>query len=225
LIPLKDSRRSPGIAWGTWSLVALNLAVFVWELRQGEELAAALGRIALSPAAALAPGSAADWALLLPRLVAAMFLHGGWLHLLGNMAFLAVFGDDVEGKVRLRRFLLLYLGSGLIASLAQIAASPRSDAPLVGASGAIAGVLGAFLVLFPKARLAGVLPLGCLVVPMRSRAFLFIPFWFLLQLYGALAAPPGSVIGGDGGGSGTAWYAHLAGFAAGPLLLFALRRR
>ncbi len=138
------------------------------------------------------------------------------------MAFLAVFGDDVEGKLRLRRFLILYLASGLVASAAQIAFSPRSTLPLIGASGAIAGVLGAFLVLFPKARLAGVLPLGCLVIPMKSRAFLFIPFWFLLQLYGALSAPPGSVIEGGGG---VAWYAHLAGFAAGPVLLFLLRRR
>jgi membrane associated rhomboid family serine protease len=222
LIPLKDSRRSPGIAWGTWSLVAVNLAAFVWELRQGAGLPAAIGQLALSPAAAIAPGSLPEILLRLPRLVAALFLHGGWLHLLGNMAFLAVFGDDVESRLRWRRYLLLYLGSGLVASLAQIAASPRSGLPLIGASGAIAGVLGAFLVLFPKARLAGILPLGCLVIPMKSRAFLFIPFWFVLQLYGALSAPPGS---GIEGGGGIAWYAHLAGFAAGPVLLFLLRRR
>ena len=128
---------------------------------------------------------------------------------------------DVEGRLRLRRFLILYLASGLVASAAQSAFSPRSTLPLIGASGAIAGVLGAFLVLFPQARLAGVLPLGCLVIPMKSRAFLFIPFWFLLQLYGALSAPPGAVI--EGGG--VAWYAHLAGFAAGPVLLLLLRRR
>ena len=219
MIPLRDSRRSPGVAWGTWALVALNLAVFVWELRQGDGLTRALERVALSPAEALTRGPVAEMALRLPRLVAALFLHGGWLHLLGNMAFLAVFGDDVESRLRLRRFLVLYLGSGIVASLAQIAASPRSPLPLLGASGAIAGVLGAFLVLFPKARLSGVLPLGCLVVPMKSRAFLFIPFWFLLQLYGALSAPPGSLVGG------VAWYAHLAGFAAGPVLLVLLRRR
>ena len=219
MIPLSDSRRSPGIAWGTWLLVAANLLVFIWELRLGAGLEAAVARIALSPAEALSPGPLLEVAARLPRLLAAMFLHGGWLHLLGNMAFLAVFGDDVEGRLRLRRFLLLYLGSGLIASAAQIAASPRSTLPLLGASGAIAGVLGAFLVLFPKARLAGILPLGCLVIPIKSRAFLFIPFWFLLQLYGALEAPPGSLVGG------VAWYAHLAGFAAGPVLLFLLRRR
>lgn len=219
MIPLKDSRRSPGVAWGTWALVVANLAVFVWELRLGSGLEAAISRFALSPAEALSTGSLGELLARLPRLVAALFLHGGWLHLLGNLAFLAVFGDDVESRLKLRRFLLLYLGSGLVASAAQIAASPRSTLPLIGASGAIAGVLGAFLVLFPKARLAGILPLGCLVIPMKSRAFLFIPFWFLLQLYGALAAPPGSLVGG------VAWYAHLAGFAAGPILLFLLRRK
>lgn len=219
MIPLKDSRRTPGFPWGTWLLVAANLAAFVWELRLGARLEAAVSRLALSPAEALSTGSLAELAARLPRLIAALFLHGGWLHLLGNLAFLAVFGDDVESRLRLRRFLILYLGSGLIASAAQIAASPRSTLPLIGASGAIAGVLGAFLVLFPRARLAGILPLGCLVIPMKSRAFLFIPFWFLLQLYGALAAPPGSLVGG------VAWYAHLAGFAAGPILLFLLRRR
>ena len=199
--------------------MVVNLLVFLWELRLGAGLETAVSRIAISPAETLSPGSLLEMASRLPRLVAALFLHGGWLHLLGNMAFLSVFGDDVEGRLRWRRFLILYLGSGLVASAAQIAGSPRSDLPLIGASGAIAGVLGAFLVLFPKARLAGVLPLGCLVIPMKSRAFLFIPFWFLLQLYGALAAPPGSFAGG------TAWYAHLAGFAAGPVLLFLLRQR
>ncbi len=222
MIPLKDSRRSPGFAWGTWALVAANLLAFVWELRLGPGLEEAISGIALSPAETLRPAPFLELAARLPRLVAALFLHGGWLHLLGNMAFLAVFGDDVESRLRPRRYLLLYLGSGLVASAAQIAASPRSTLPLLGASGAIAGVLGAFLVLFPKARLAGVLPLGCLVIPMKSRAFLFIPFWFLLQLYGALAAPPGV---GIGGGGGVAWYAHLAGFAAGPILLYLLRRR
>ncbi len=219
MIPFSDSQRTKGVAWGTWALVAANVLVFVWELRLGSGLEATIARFAVSPAEMLRPGPALAVVARLPRLVAAIFLHGGWLHLLGNMAFLAVFGDDVERKLRLRRFLLLYAGSGLAASAAQIAASPRSTLPLLGASGAIAGVLGAFLVLFPKARLAGVLPLGCLLVPIKSRAYFFIPFWFLLQLLGALTAPPGSTVGG------VAWYAHLSGFVAGPLLLFILRRR
>ncbi len=215
MIPLRDSRRTRRFAWATAALLVANASLFAWEISLGERLPAALARLAVSPAEVVA--LAAPWRLPL-RLVTALFLHGGWLHLVGNLAFLWVFGDDVEGKLGPRRFLALYLAAGLVASAAQIAATPRSTLPLIGASGAIAGVLGAFLVLFPKARLSGVLPLGCLLVPMRSRAFLFIPFWFLLQLVGALAAAPGS------GTGGVAWYAHLAGFAAGPLLLTALRR-
>jgi membrane associated rhomboid family serine protease len=215
LIPLRDSQKRRRFPWATTLLVLANGAAFAWELGLDDRLAAAIARVAISPVEVVA---LADPVRLPLRLLAALFLHGGWLHLLGNMAFLGVFGDDVEGKLGAKRYLLLYLASGVVASAAQIAATPRSTLPLIGASGAIAGVLGAFLVLFPKAKLAGVLPLGCLVIPMKSRAFLFIPFWFLLQLYGALSAAPGS------GSGGVAWYAHLAGFAAGPLLLFALRR-
>ncbi|KAB2955071.1 MAG: rhomboid family intramembrane serine protease [Thermoanaerobaculia bacterium] len=216
MIPIRDAQRNRRAPLATWALLAANAAVFAWELSLGERADAVLARVAVSPAETVA---LADPLLLPLRLLASLFLHGSWLHLLGNLAFLAVFGDDVEGRLRRARFLLLYLLSGLAASLAQIAATPRSTLPLVGASGAIAGVLGAFLVLFPRARLTGVLPVGCLVLPLRSRAFLFIPGWFALQLAGALLAPPGAAAGG------VAWYAHLAGFVAGPLLLLLLRRR
>ena len=130
-----------------------------------------------------------------------------------------MFGDDVEERLGGLRYLALYALSGLVATAAQIAATPRSAVPLVGASGAIAGVLGCFLVLFPNARLEGVLPLGCLLVPLRTRAFLFLPGWFLLQLLGVWLAPPGSAAGG------VAFYAHLGGFVAGPALLLLLLPR
>lgn len=216
MIPLGDSRKRRRFPWTTTLLVLANAAAFAWELGLGGRLTATIARVAISPAEVVALTEPLRLAV---RLLAALFLHGGWLHLLGNMAFLAVFGDDVEDKLGAKRFLILYLASGLMASSAQIAVTPRSTLPLIGASGAIAGILGAFLVLFPKAKLAGVLPLGCLIIPLRSRAFLFIPLWFLLQLFGAFTAPPGSSAGN------VAWYAHLAGFAAGPLLLVALRRR
>jgi len=216
LIPLGDSRRSRRRPWSTWGLAAACAAAFAWQLSLGGAAAATIERLAVSPAEIAAFSHPPT---LLPRIVAAMFLHAGWLHLAGNLAFLLVFGDDVEGALGARRQLTLYFGAGLVATLAQAAATPRSHLPLVGASGAIAGLLGAFLVLFPKARLSGVLPLGCLLVPMKSRAYLFLPAWFLLQLASALLAPVGE------GGSGVAWYAHLAGFAAGPLLLALLGRR
>lgn len=220
MIPLLDSQESKRFPWATTLLVVVCLAAFAWELSLGARADREIARWAISPSEVV---NLADPLRLPLRLVASLFLHGGWLHLLGNLAFLAVFGDDVEGKLGGRKFLALYLLSGLVASLAQVAVAPRSTVPIVGASGAIAGVLGAFLVWFPKAKLAGVVPLGCFFVPvflpMRSRAFLFIPFWFLLQLAGALLAEPGSHRGG------VAWYAHLAGFAAGPLLARWLRGR
>jgi len=214
LIPLGDSRRPRRRAWATWAIAAACVGAFAWQLSLGDRLPAALAHLAPSPheIATLARPST------LPlRLLAAMFLHGGWLHLAGNLAFLLVFGDDVEARLRPRRFLALYLLSGLVATLAQAFATPASRLPLVGASGAIAGVLGTFLVLYPKARLSGVLPLGCLPLPMRTRAFLFLPGWFLLQLASALVEPLDRT-------GGVAWYAHLAGFAAGPLLYLILRR-
>jgi membrane associated rhomboid family serine protease len=216
LIPLRDSTRSKRFPWATWLVVVACAAVFAWQLSLGAGAEREIARWAISPAELV---QFVDPPRLPLRLVASLFLHGGWLHLLGNLAFLAVFGDDVEGKLGGRKFLALYLLSGLVASLAQIAVAPGSTVPIVGASGAIAGVLGTFLVWFPKAKLAGVLPLGCLWLPMKSRAFLFIPFWFALQLAGALLAEPGSNRGG------VAWYAHLAGFAAGPLLARWLRGR
>lgn len=216
MIPIRDAQKRRRSPLATWGLAAANAAAFAWELSLGPGAGAALARVAISPAEVVALSEP----LALPfRLLASLFLHAGWIHLLGNLAFLLVFGDDVEGRLPRARFLALYLLSGLAASLTQIAATPRSALPLVGASGAIAGVLGAFLVLFPRARLTGVLPVGCLVLPLRSRAFLFIPGWFALQLTGALLAPPGSAAGG------VAWYAHLAGFVAGPILLLLLRRR
>jgi membrane associated rhomboid family serine protease len=215
VIPLADSQRRRRFAVVTWALAAANVAAWIWELSLGDRAAGVIARLAISPAEILAGSDPLRMPL---RLVAAMFLHGGWLHLAGNVAFLAVFGDDVEGKLRRGRYLALYLMSGLIATAAQTIADPRSTLPLIGASGAIAGVLGAFLVLFPRAKLSGILPIGCLLLPLRSRAFLFIPGWFALQIAGVLLAPPGSATGG------VAWYAHLAGFAAGPPLVLLLRR-
>lgn len=215
MIPLGDSQRPRRRPWATWTIAAGCAGAFAWQLSLGDRLPAEIARWAASPLEITT--LARPWSLP-HRLVAAMFLHGGWLHLAGNLAFLLVFGDDVEARLRARRFLLLYFASGLVATLAQTLVTPSSPLPLVGASGAIAGVLGTFLVLFPKARLSGVLPLGCLLLPMRTRAFLFLPAWFLLQLASALVEPLGQ-------GAGIAWYAHLAGFTAGPIVYAVVRRR
>lgn len=223
MIPLRDSRRPRRAALVTWCLAALCVAAFGYQLSLGVGAAGLLDRLGVVPAALLAPrGPAAvlDAAL---RLVAALFLHGSLLHLVGNVAFLLVFGDDVEERLGRLRFLAFYLTCGVAASFGQALAAPRSTTPMIGASGAIAGLLGAFLVMYPKARISGVLPLGCLLVPARSPAYLYLPLWFLIQAAAAFLEI-GRLPGGDPRG-GIAWYAHLTGFLAGPPLALLLRRR
>ncbi len=221
MIPLSDSRRRRRRAWSTWSVAALSVASYAGELTLGSGLGAFVDRWGFTPARLSGVDSVAAAVSVGGSLVVSLFLHASCLHLVGNLAFLLVFGDDVEEETGGPRFLLLYLGSGLLASLAHWALEPRSTVPLVGASGAIAGLLAVFLILHPRARLEGVLPLGCLFLPARSRAWLFVPAWFLIQLVAAFLEL-GHV--GEARG-GVAWYAHVAGFAAGPLLLALVGRR
>lgn len=220
MIPLSDSRRRRRIPWATWSVALLCVGAFAGELALDDALPSFLERWAFTPVHLSHVAGAADAARAGVSLVVSLFLHASLLHLAGNLAFLLVFGDDVEDELGGRRFLGLFLGSGILASLAHWALEPRSAVPLVGASGAIAGLLAVFLVLHPRARLQGVLPLGCFFLPARSYAWIFVPLWFLIQLVaaflelGRVGAPHG----------GVAWYAHVAGFAAGPILLVALGR-
>ena len=147
----------------------------------------------------------------------AMFLHGGWLHLLGNMLFLYVFGNNVEDRLGRLRFLGFYLLCGYAATYGYALFSPNSEAPLVGASGAIAGVLGAYLVLFPKAKVWSLLTF-LYFLPVRLPAWLVLGFWFVLQ-YGYFRGA------GLAGGEGVAYGAHVIGFVVGAVLILALRLR
>ncbi|MEU4884951.1 MULTISPECIES: rhomboid family intramembrane serine protease [Streptomyces] len=142
-------------------------------------------------------------ALLTP--LTAFFVHGGWLHLLGNLLFLHVFGRMVETRLGPARYVLLLAGTGYLALTAFAAADPVSDQPLVGASGAVSGVLGAFLLLFPRARVTSLFPF-LFFLPLRFPAWVVLPFWFALQWLASQSAPEGS---------GVAYLAHLTGFLAG----------
>lgn len=152
-----------------------------------------------------------------------MFLHGGWLHLLGNMIFLWVFGDNVEDAMGHLRYALFYLVVGLAATSAHVWASQNDLTPSIGASGAIAGVLGAYLVLYPRARVTALLPIF-FIIPFYVPAVFLIGFWFLLQLFNGLASLTTTDVVNAGGG--IAWFAHVGGFTAGVLLvkLFVLGR-
>jgi membrane associated rhomboid family serine protease len=150
-------------------------------------------------------------------LLTSMFLHGGLFHVLGNMLYLWVFGDNVEGAMGRGRFLAFYLLCGMAAGLAQLALSVHSDLPLVGASGAIAGVLGAYFMLFPTSRILTVIPIFFFIRLVSIPAVIVLGIWFLLQVVN-------SALSGASGG-GVAWLAHIGGFAAGALLVVLFRRR
>ncbi len=152
-------------------------------------------------------------------LFTSMFLHGGWLHLIGNMWFLWLFGDNVEWAMGRLRYLVFYLLCGVVAAFSQMLVSLHSAIPQIGASGAIAGVMGAYLVLFPWARILTLVPFFFFYYFMEIPAVLFLGFWFLLQFFSAVSSFSHLNFGG------VAWFAHLGGFVSGALLVFLFKRR
>ncbi|MDP3702868.1 MAG: rhomboid family intramembrane serine protease [Candidatus Omnitrophota bacterium] len=220
MIPLRDTIPSRRIPWVTRGLLALNLAVFVLELRQGAALESFLYRFGVVPNHwyLTTASDLWDWPALALTLVTSQFLHGGLMHLGGNLLYLWIFADNVEDRLGPWRFLLLYLGSGIAAGMAQLLITPQSSLPMVGASGAIAGVLGAYLLLFPSARIVTLVPLGFFWKTAEIPAFIFLGLWFLLQwLYGV------TTIGQVADVGGVAFWAHIGGFVGGMAGLVALR--
>ena len=222
MIPLRDTIPSRRVAWVTRAVLLLNIAAFVLELRTGHGLEALLYRFGVVPAHWLisSPSDFLDWPQLFLTLVTSQFLHGGLLHLASNMLYLWIFSDNVEDRLGHLRFLLLYLGSGVAAALTQILLSPRSSIPMVGASGAIAGILGAYFLLFPSARIVTLVPLGLLWQQMELPAFVFLGLWFLLQwVYGITTVGQVADVGG------VAFWAHIGGFIGGMVGIILLRPR
>lgn len=149
----------------------------------------------------------------------AMFLHGSWMHIIGNMLFLWVFGDNVEDIVGSWRYLLLYLLAGAVGNFAHVITNPASALPTIGASGAVAGILGAYLVNFAHARVVTLIPLGIFLTTVELPALFFLLFWFVIQLISGFASLGVESVGG------VAWWAHIGGFLAGVLLVRFLRER
>jgi membrane associated rhomboid family serine protease len=197
----------------TLALIAINLAAFALELAQGGEVDAFVRRWGLVPADVFgAEGRAA-----LVTLLTSTFLHAGWLHLLSNLLYLAVFGLPVERRVGPSRFALLYVASAVAGSLAYLVAQPSSQTPAVGASGAIAGVIAAHLVLFPGATLGTLAPVLFLSVVETAPTLLLLLLWLATQVFSSVASLTTS--------TGIAWWAHLGGFATGLVLAPVLRNR
>jgi membrane associated rhomboid family serine protease len=213
VIPLRDDVPSRSYPFVNVALIGASVLMFILELGTGDDLPAFFHRFAVIPALFSARHhSQAD---LAQRVLVSMFLHGGWLHILGNMLYLWIFGDNVEDRMGHLRYLVFYLVCGWAATYGQIWADPRSSLPSIGASGAIAGVLAAYLVLYPHARVVTVIPLGFVFPTFEVPAFFFLGFWFLQQfLFGSLTLAQGT-----GPGGGTAWWAHIGGFLAGLALV------
>lgn len=201
-IPYKDENPTARFAVVSFLLVIANCAAFVFQVFGPGGFEAVTSRFAFSPAF-LGGSAEAPGAVALYTLVSYMFCHGGVSHLGFNMLFLWIFGNNVEDRMTRGRYLVFYLITGIVAALAFAAQSPGEDVPLVGASGAVSGVLGAYLFMFPLARIH----VWMLFFTLRMRAFMFLPIWFFLQLSGLL-----------GGSDGIAWISHIAGFIAGASL-------
>ena len=197
----------------TLALIAINLAAFALELAQGGEVDAFVRRWGLVPADL---GGAEGQAALV-TLLTSTFLHAGWLHLMSNLLYLGVFGPPVERRVGPARFGLLYLVSAIAGSLAYLAAQPASQTPAVGASGAIAGVIAAHLVLFPGATLGSLAPVLFLSVVEAAPTLLLLLLWLATQVFSSVASLTTT--------TGIAWWAHLGGFGTGLVLAPVLRRR
>src|SRR5262245_12127203 len=231
MIPLRDDIPSRTFPFVNYAIIALNAVFFILELGMGEGLPRFFTRAAVIPALFTGPDHVLKplevvATTLTPelgqRVFLSMFLHGGWLHFLGNMLYLWIFGDNVEDRMGHLRYLVFYLLTGWTATYAHIWSDPRSAMPSIGASGAIAGVLGAYITLYPRARVVMLLPLGIFMELIQVPAVLFLGFWFLQQFLFGLLSPAG-----PGEGGGVAWWAHIGGFAAGFVLvsLFAQKER
>ena len=222
MIPLRDTIPARRTAWVTRLLIVINVVAFVLEIRQGQALDAFVYRFGVVPAHwfVSSPSDFLDWPHLFLTLLTAQFLHGSVLHLGANMLYLWIFADNVEDRLGHQRFLLLYLASGIIAGVAQLLVSPRSSIPMVGASGAIAGVLGAYLLMFPSARILTLVPLGFFWDTIEIPAFIFLGLWFLLQWFQGL-----TTIGQVADVGGVAFWAHIGGFISGMLGIVLLRPR
>ena len=221
MIPLKDDNPSRTTPYVTMGIIAMCALVFLWQLSFGESMQYTAYALGLTPAVLFGYQQLPPELVFVPAWVTAfssMFLHGSWLHLLGNMLYLWIFGDNVEDAMGHGRFVVFYLVCGLVAVFSNALPDAQSVIPIIGASGAISGVLGAYLLLYPRARVLVVIPLGFFLYTMRLSAVWVLGLWFGVQLISSLLNS-----GGDGGG--VAWLAHVGGFICGLLLIPVFKQR
>ena len=231
MLPLKDDVPSQSFPFVTVTLIALNVLVFLYQasLQIGGDAGSAgaaeqfVREFGAVPCRLTGTCVTDDFPLPVITIFTSMFLHGGLFHVGGNMLYLWIFGDNVEDTLGHFRFLGFYLLSGVAGGLAQTLAGPRSEVPMIGASGAISGVLGAYLFLFPYATVLTLITFGFFIRFVHVPAVIVLGFWVVVQFLNGLLAYGGLM--GHGEGGGVAWFAHIGGFVAGIALVFLLRPR
>lgn len=215
MIPLYDTVRSRKFPFVNLILIVSNILVFLYEQQlSSTQLERFIFNWALIPAH-FSGNPYAAWITIFTS----MFLHGSWIHLLGNMWFLYIFGDNIEARLGGIRYLIFYLLSGVAAALLQTYIQPTSQVPTIGASGAIAGVLGAYLVSFPRSRIASLVPILFIFTIVEIPAVLFLIFWFLIQIYSGLFVMQGA------NAANIAWWAHIGGFVFGAVMVSFFARK
>jgi membrane associated rhomboid family serine protease len=225
MLPLKDDQPSYSTPFVNWFLIVLNLLIYLFEAtldpRSGEVFARQFGVVPQHLALFLAGSPRYTLGQVALPFLTSMFVHGSWMHVIGNMWFLYIFGDNVEDYLGHFKYLVFYLLSGFIAMATQVAIYPHSNVPTVGASGAIAGVLGAYFILYPRARVLTWFFLFVLYIP----AWVILGYWFVLQFLAGAATLSMAHVGRDAGG--VAVWAHVGGFIAGVVMIkmFAERTR
>ena len=224
MIPLKDTIQKIGFPLTTWALILVNGAIFIFQISLPKDVMENFFYLfGLVPARYSHP----KWAILhgltfddYLSFLTNMFLHGGWLHIIGNMWFLYLFGSSVEDRLGHIRFLIFYLLAGIAASATFFVLDIHSTVPEIGASGAIAGVMGAYILMFPGAKILTLIPVFFFPLFLELSAFFYIGFWFFLQLFSGTLS-----FTSQGSSGGVAWWAHVGGFITGIVLLPFFRRR
>jgi hypothetical protein len=220
MIPIRDRNPSGTFPYVTIGIIVINVLIFLYELSLGSGLGEFIMRFGVVPLKVSYYSQASDLTFINTffPFISSMFLHGGFIHLIGNMWFLWIFGDNIEDKLGHFRFIAFYLFCGIIASSVHVFFNIQSKVPCVGASGAIAGVLGAYMITFPRARVVTIVPLFVFIQVMELPAIVVLGFWFVIQFFNGAATITAST-----SGAGVAWWAHIGGFAAGVITLYIMR--
>ncbi|MCK5830728.1 MAG: rhomboid family intramembrane serine protease [Methylococcales bacterium] len=220
MIPIHDDNPVSITPYITYLLILSCILVFFWELSLAEQLKGMFFSLGVVPATLVGIEKLPAELLVIPAwlsIFTSMFMHGSWMHLLSNILYLWVFGNNIEDAMGHGRFLLFYLLCGVVAVFSQVLPEPASIVPMIGASGAISGILGAYLLLYPRAQILVAIPLGIIFFTQRLSAFFVLLFWFAMQLFS-------SYVSGEQQG-GVAFGAHIGGFVAGMVLIIFFRNK